>query len=791
VFVDSAEPWESVSVENKSSLTGHTSESKPTRYKRWYLFLACAGVVLIWSLTLHQLKVNREAIINGVERDHINLTAIIADTLHQILEQRQAITLLAQDWLQTQRSDTLEDINRLLYAKQAINRIAIYSDSGDKLYQSSPRADELTKGPQILDSITDFSSGNKKMAVINGSKGSSAFWQVPLLFPVMQQQELQALLLLELDLGYLLDLFQNLDLGDTGHLFLLDHKGDVIAGFEHGLLVKDIRNRISASFSFNKDHGSGIVRTYAANGGFHVTYRKVTDYPLMVAVTQGIEEIFSDYKRQRREQLSALALITLIAFWGAWQLLRILKRNRYYLEALQLSHDKNQQLIQRLEHEHEHAVNIASYDPLTNLYNRRLFVQLVEQSLKQAKRNGLIYALVFIDLDRFKSINDTFGHEAGDLLLQEVARRLADTTRDSDILARFGGDEFVVLLTEMVQEEDVGKVADKIIQSISVTFEISGQMIETTPSLGIAVYPNDGDSVDTLMRNADAAMYQSKRRGRGCASFFDASFNLVDIDSGQMAKELSEAISGEQLRLFFQPETCLAQYKVISLEALVRWQHPTHGEIYPSTFIPVARSCGLICDLESWVLNTVCSQMREWYEAQLPIVPVSVNVSVTCISAPGYAESFMRILKKHEIQPSDIVIEINEQLLFKDQISEPMLSNMQLLKQAGAGFILDGAGYHIEELSVDCLSMLQSIKIDRRLIRLLRTYPYESAAVSSVISKAKSNRLKVSGVGVENEVQLTSLKMSGCDCIQGYYVSKPRPQKEAADFLTPGLRSLD
>lgn len=779
-------------MEKQLSSLDHNSDSNPNpRAKRWYFFLAGVGVVLIWSLTLHQLKINREAIIKGVERDHVNLTAIIADSLYQILEQRQAITLLAQDWLQTQRSEALEDISHLLYGKQAFNRIAIYSDSGDKLYQSSPRADELIKEAQIRDAITEFSSGNKKMAVITGSKGSSTLWQVPLLFPVMQQQELRAVLLLELDLGYLLNLFQNLDLGDTGHLFLLDHNGDAIACFEHGLLVQGIGNRMSACLLFNKDQGSDIVRTYAAFGGCHVSYRKVTDYPIMVAVAQGLEEIFSDYKRQRREQLSALALITLIAFWGAWQLLRILKRNRYYLQALQRSHDKNQQLIQRLEREHEHAVNNASYDPLTNLYNRRLFVQLVEQNLKQAKRNGLIYALVFIDLDRFKSINDTFGHAAGDLLLQEVARRLAATTRDADILSRFGGDEFVVLLTEMVEEEDVGRVADKIIQSISVTFEISGQMIETTPSLGIAVYPNDGDSVDTLMRNADAAMYQSKRRGRGCASFFDDSFNLVDIDSAQMVKDLHEAIPGEQLHLYFQPEICLTQHKVMTLEALVRWQHPVHGELYPATFIPVAQSQGLICDLEIWFLNRVCMQIKEWSEAQLLIVPVSVNVSIACISAAGFAENFMRILTQHEVQFADMMIEINEQMLHECKISAQMLNNMQTLNQAGTVFILDGAGHHLEELQGEFLSMFHAIKIDRRLIRLLRTYPYESAAVSSAISKAKSNHLKVSGVGVENEVQLTSLKMSGCDCIQGYYVSKPLPQKDAADFLTTRIRSLN
>ena len=494
----------------------------------WYIFFAVVGGALIWSLTLHQLRLNRLAIIDGVRRDHANLTAIIADSLYQLLEQRQAIILLAQDWLQTQRNASLEDIHRLLYGKHAFNRIVLYNSAGDKLYQSTPRAQELIGEAQIRAKIQEFSSGANSMAVISGFKDSKTLWQVPLLFPVMQQNVLQGVLLLEMDLGYLLNLFQNLDLGRTGHLYLLAQNGDILACFEHGGLVKSMRTSMSACLAFNGYQGSAIVRSHADSGGCHVSYRTVPHYPIKVAVTQGLDEIFSDYTKQRRQQLGGLVLITLAAFLGGWQLARVVKYNQHYLQALKRLNQKNQQLIQRLEQEHEHAVNIASYDPLTNLYNRRLFVQLVEQNLNQARRNGLIYALIFIDLDRFKSINDTYGHETGDLLLKEVASRLAATTRESDVLARFGGDEFVILLTEMEREQDIARVAEKIIQTISHTFEICAQTVATSPSLGIAVYPEDGDSVDTLMRNADAAMYQSKRRGRGCATFFDPRYNLVN-----------------------------------------------------------------------------------------------------------------------------------------------------------------------------------------------------------------------------------------------------------------------
>ena len=336
-----------------------------------------------------------------------------------------------------------------------------------------------------------------------------------------------------------------------------------------------------------------------------------------------------------------LFILTIFSLCGFYQILRMVNRKHYYLAALAGADMHNKELISKLEKEHENAINAASFDPLTSLYNRRLFVSIAQKNLFLARRNRLNYAILFIDLDRFKSINDTLGHRIGDLLLQTVARRLIQCTRNSDIVSRFGGDEFVVMLTEISREKDISPIVKKIITTLSEPCEnLGGHDIRTSPSIGVAVYPRDGQDIETLLVNADAAMYKSKQAGRGRFTFFDASLNTISVQKFELEQWMPSAIANNEFVLYYQPKIRLEDYRVVGLEALIRWQHPDNLMIYPDDFIETAEQTGLIVDLGNWVLNEACRQIARWRSEGLKVVPLAVNVSPKELKDKNYSRRF-------------------------------------------------------------------------------------------------------------------------------------------------------
>ena len=595
-------------------------------------------------------------------------------------------------------------------------------------------------------------------------------------------------MLLELDLGYFITLFQSISIGRTGRITILNNQGIPLACFESGGLV--IAGELFTdplTMDLNKVSATGIV-TDKDLKAHHLTYRHVQDYPFTVVISQGLAEILSDFNQYKKAQLRILSMLTLFCLCGFYQILRMINRKQHYLAALTAANQENNELIAKLEKEHDNAVNDASFDPLTSLYNRRLFVSIAQKNLFLARRNRLSYAILFIDLDRFKTINDTLGHRIGDLLLQTVARRLVDCTRNSDIVSRFGGDEFVVMLTEIARVQDIPPIVQKIITALSEPCEnLEGQVVHTSPSIGVAVYPRDGEDIDSLLVNADAAMYKSKQTGRGRYTFFDASLNTICVHEFELEQRMLSAIAHDEFVLYYQPKIRLKDYRVVGLEALIRWQHPDYQLIYPDNFIGMAEKTGLIVNLGNWVLEAACRQMAQWHADGLKVVPLSVNVSSQELKDKDYSQRFLKTLKKHHLSAEHIEVEITENAFSEDQ--KVVIENLKTLFSNGITISLDDYGNGFSSLNYIKSLPIRVIKIDRSFIKDIRNNHDDNAMVSSTIALAQKLNLTVVAEGIESHDQLVNLKVAGCHQAQGYYFSRPVPEKEIRQFIISPMRS--
>ena len=444
----------------------------------------------------------------------------------------------------------------------------------------------------------------------------------------------------------------------------------------------------------------------------------------------------------------------------------------------------------RIEDEIRH---LAYHDGLTGLANRTLFRDQLSRAIQRASENRSRIALLYIDLDNFKIINDTLGHPAGDALLKSVATRLIGSTRqgdtvgrvtdtDSPAIARLGGDEFTVLLTELQSSEDAGTVARRIIERVSETFIVQGQEVVIGASVGITLWPDDTDDIDTLLRNADAAMYHAKRRGTNRFEFYDESMNEDFSRRLLMEARLRKAIEREELRVLYQPKIDLRDGSITSFEALVRWQDPQQGMVSPDEFIPLAEDTGLISKIDEWVLRASCRQLRAWAAAGLSPGRVAVNVSARQFRDPKLLQTIMTILEETGVQGSQLEVEITESILMEDEIAAARV--LSQLIAMGVNVAIDdfGTGYsslrYLRELPVT------SLKIDRSFVVDVETSESAREIASAIISMAKSLNLNVVAEGVETEGQLAFLEGRGCDEIQGFLISPPLPADGAAELLS-------
>ena len=605
------------------------------------------------------------------------------------------------------------------------------------------------------------------------------------------------------------DLFGQMEgtrLGETGYFIVVSPKSRlVVSATDQQRIMQKIAegaNRLLERRIRENYDGPGIALTSLGRETFTVSRRLPSTGWILVA---GIEtrEIFAPINNQKQQIYLSALLMTVVMVLVlrqvlARQLVPLVKASasmrqmvdgktafaplpvRRSDEVGQLIESFNALVLWRTVAEHQMEF-LAQHDALTALPNRLLIEDRFGQATGFADRSGHKVALFSIDLDRFKSINDSLGHSLGDTLLKQIASRLCDGLRDTDTLSRQGGDEFLVLLPALEDGDATIPVLGKLMECLQLPFHVEGHELTTTASIGVALYPEDGTNFSTLLKHADMAMYQAKEAGGNSYCFFDPRMNVEILETLAMRNGLKLAVERQELVIHYQPQIELASGTVVGAEALIRWQHPSFGLVPPGRFIPVAEDSGLIVPIGAWVLHEACRQAMAWQAAGLPPLVMAVNLSAVQFKRGNLRQTVVEALQASGLAPELLELELTESILIQD--TEGVLATVQALKNLGVKLSIDdfGTGYsslsYLKRLAVD------KLKIDQSFVRGLATDAEDAAIVHAIIQMAHGMKLKTVAEGVEDNATLDGLRQFGCDEVQGYHYARPMPAEECARFL--------
>jgi diguanylate cyclase (GGDEF)-like protein/PAS domain S-box-containing protein len=430
----------------------------------------------------------------------------------------------------------------------------------------------------------------------------------------------------------------------------------------------------------------------------------------------------------------------------------------------------------------------AYHDQLTHLPNRVLFLDRLGVALVSARRNRRLVALLFIDLDRFKLVNDTLGHAEGDELLKGVAARLQACLRRSDTLARMGGDEFTILLPELTQPEDATVIAEKVIEELRRPLNVAGHEIRATASIGVALYPADGEDPDTLLKHADIAMYHVKAAGKNSYAFFSTEMNAAFHQRLTVENDLRRALEGNELELRYQPQISLSRRQLVGMEALVRWRHPVQGLLDPARFIGVAEEAGLIGRISDWVLDQACRQLGCWHARGFGELRIGVNLSPRDFEKGDVVERVFAALERHRVKPQTLEVEITENLMIREV--DAAVSSVRRLRDAGVRVSIDDFGTRYASFGYLQKFAVTSLKVDETFVRDLTLERPHSPIISAIVGIARGFDLHLVAEGVENPLQRDALRMLGCDEMQGYLFGQPMEASAAEEMLLRGVGTM-
>ncbi|WJN50139.1 putative bifunctional diguanylate cyclase/phosphodiesterase [Pseudomonas asiatica] len=746
------------------------------------LMLCAATLAFLWGLHVSQKAAARQDALSAKAAEHLNLASIVGESLRQLVDRAQAVGRVTQDDMKVLRQGSVS-LARMLAEDPVFKRMSLYDRQGRLL--SASHADEAAELPedwlrQLQRHVARY--GFKPFLPSVQPPGQPATlpnWHLPFLLPLtnLPGREIDNILVVQLDIGYLAVLLQHIDLGSSGLVRLLQDDGlERLRIDSSGVVVAG-----DALLPGLPDSGSeaGMLTQYAAGDPYQSLYRRLPERGFSVVVSQRQDEILAPstlaYSRQFWLNLSMTLMILASLLWT----LRLLRKRQEAFNALEQAQQVNQQLIGRLEDEHRRSSHAAATDHLSGLHNRRQFVEVASQALTRQRGKRRLMAILFIDMDRFKSINDSLGHKVGDLLLQAVAGRIQRLLEPGDEASRFGGDEFVVLLAGERSEEQINAWVRVLVQKLSATYALDGQEVNTSPSVGVSICPRDGQDIDSLIRSADAAMYSAKQAGRAQYRFFDPSLNLADIHAFTLEQAFGSALAERQFVLHYQPQIRLDTQQVLGYEALVRWDHPEFGLLYPDRFIDLAERSGFIVELGWEVLRLACEALSGWH-AQGRETRLAVNVSALQLRQADFAARLLSKLQQYAIAPQQLELEITETTILDPEGTA--VAHLHTLRDAGLGISLDdfGRGYagfaHLHSLP------LSKLKIDRSLIAPLSNSHDDSPIVSSTIILAKRLGLEVVAEGVETREQVVCLKLAGCDIAQGYHFSRPLSPAQLRDY---------
>lgn len=762
-----------------------SSENGWLRIRQACIAFVTIAVAFICLLTWQRLRAEQELLDSTAQAQQQSLATIISENLTQVIDRGRTVAVAAESWLSGDHRETEQRLASMLAIDDIFLNLSLYDTSLQRVYSSSPGSvDPLADGELQSALLTVDRTAARTATVLVSSREQENLWAVPVLFPITDDiGASKGFLLVTLDLGYFLGLYRNIDIGRTGVIHILDGNGVELAEARaEGLTLQRQRQKFEELVAAAVVDGS-YVGDLRGTGPHLANARRVDRAPFIVAVTKELSEVRASHVRSSMRVWSSIAVLVSALGIATWGLLRGFRRQQQLFAALLRSDGEKRSLIAQLEAGEARAVTLASFDHLTGLHNRRLFNELAASHLEVARRSRKHYAVVYMDLDRFKSVNDTLGHHVGDRLLQAVADRLKIGLRSADIVGRMGGDEFAVLLTELDSAESVDVIATKLLHQLSLPYpDLDGHDVQTSPSMGIAFFPRDGHDVNSLCRNADSAMYTAKRLGRGCFSYYDAALRPQTDRAFRLQGELPQAIKKGELLLHFQPKVRLSDYRIVGFEALVRWNHTELGLIHPGDFIPMAEESGLILPLGDWVMHACCAQQAAWRSEGVQVVPLAFNVSPRQLRDAGLPRRVAELLFAHGLDAGDIEVEITESSLVEPL--EMAVQVLEELKHMGVAVGLDDFGSGFSNLSQVRTLPISSLKIDRSFINDIRTSKEVGVIVTSIITLAHSLGMRVIAEGVELLDQLIQLKTAGCDEVQGYYLSRPVPANEALRLMT-------
>ena len=536
-------------------------------------------------------------------------------------------------------------------------------------------------------------------------------------------------------------------------LILLDVMMPVMDGFETADLIRSREQSKSTPIIFVTAHAdteADILRGYAL-GAVDFIFA-----PIIPEILRAKVSVFIDLYQQRK----------------------IIMHHQESLELLveQRTTALKAEIVERTQAQ-ERLYHLAHHDALTDMPNRMLFVERLKQALSRAQWRKRVVAVLFLDLDRFKLVNDTLGHDAGDRLLQLISARLNACVRDGDTVARFGGDEFAVFLDDIASPDDVAPITRKILEALLPPVTLDSHEFSITGSIGIGLYPNDGTDSQTLMKNADTAMYRAKQQGGNTAQFYQAEMNAHALQRLELESHLRRALERQEFVLHYQPQFDLNDGgRIIGLEALIRWQRPGVGLVAPMEFIPLLEETGLIVAVGEWILRTACAQHHAWRKAGLPPMRVAVNISGRQFNSSDLIAMVGRVVQDTQMEPVFLEFEITESILMKSAGSVDKI--LQSLSTMGVHLGVDDFGTGYSSLSYLKRFPINILKVDQSFVRDITSDKDDAAIVSAIITMAHALGIQTTAEGVETLEQLDFLRTQGCDFVQGYYFCRPQTGDE-------------
>ncbi len=768
--------------------TQKTRATATTVLRRWLvraaepaiLFPAAALLMLgaIWGTTLNIIKNEYAATEHTAALSSHQLAntyeAQIVRALREIDQTLKVVKSAQEVW--GQRDVLLKLKARALLPPTLVFTVSVVDDKGDVVASTRPL-------PKL--NVADWDSFQSQRLTDTFSVSQprqnpeSGAWELQFSRRLVAANgEFSGIAMVTVDAAYFVSSYDYAELGEHGMLGILGTDGmfrvrrsgeTVSAGdmTDYSAVVVHDENEVESEATLPVHNPWDDVLRYTSA-------RQLYDLPLVVMAGLSADEQLATAHRHMHTYLwraagGSLLLLVFIA------MLERMSR--------QLALSRQQALEEKLAN----AVRIeylAYHDGLTTLPNRSLFSKLLGQSIHQARRNNRQLAVLFLDLDRFKNVNDTLGHEAGDQLLQEVAVRLKTCLRDSDTVARLGGDEFVVLLPELDEEKYVATVAQKILSAIAQPFILRGDEFRVTASVGISTYPQDGLDEQTLTKNADTAMYQAKEVGKNNFQFFSEQLNAESLERLTLESSLRHALERHEFQLYYQPKQDIHSGNITGMEALLRWHHPDLGIVAPMQFIPVAEETGLIVPIGRWALGTACRQNVIWQNRGFPSLNMAVNLTARQFYDEHLLQDLRTILADTGMAAHLLELEISESLLMRDV--EKTLRILTALTEMGIRIAIDDFGIGYFSLSMLKRFPIDTIKIDRSFIRDVASVAEDKHLTEAIIAIGRTLSLTVVAQGVETKEQAEYLRVNACDEIQGFYLNKPVP----ADQIDELLRSL-